>query len=127
MNVHDAIGTARAQSSLAVAKAAGVQVQLSQSGNTAITLYAKVLSNNAQKNSTYGVSLTEDRTIVLEIATGQTGFSVATNEVEPVKEGDLLTYLGREYSVQLPIQKDRTGYVYTLTCTSRKRQAMGAR
>ena len=127
MNTFDAIGTAKAAAKLATAKAAGVQIQLNHSGTGNVTLWVRVLDQNADKNSTFGNSLTENRTVKLEVATGQTGFLVATDEKEPVKEGDKVTYLGREFAVQLPIEKDRTGYVYTLICVERKRQAMFAR
>ena len=119
------IGAAAAAGELAAASAVGVSVSFSHRGATAVNLYTRPTFRTDMKWD--GDSLVEIRVMELLVATGQTGFSAATGEQEPVGLGDEVTYLGRHYFVQAPIEPNAYGTVFKFPCEERKTISVGVK
>lgn len=124
MSVFSVVGRAQALAHLAVAKATGIQITLSHRNATAVTLWALVVGENVGKIGQGGMII-EERVLDLSIPAVQTGFAVTTDETEPLTPGDVVTYLGRKYSVCDPIDKKSAGYIYLPHCLEKKPLAVG--
>ena len=120
MGAHDAIGKGVAAANLGVAKGIGVQMTFSARGASGVSLYVLILKSEVLPVRSESGQVTEKRVMTIQVATGQTGFTVATNDQEPVTAGDKFTYLSRNFYVGDPIGKDQYERTYTLTLVEDK-------
>lgn len=106
-----------------LSRSLGVPMLFSNRSLTDITLYGSFLGDEIVVDIDGG-SASEIKQSKFEIGIGNPGFPYSTSDVEPVTNGDEITYNGKSYSVG-KITKDDLGCIYTLTCTETKRLGSG--
>lgn len=120
MGAFDAIGQALAKVNIAIARGLWVTMTHYARNAAGVDLYVEIVGEEIQPIVGAANAVEECRVINIKVSTGQTGFSAATNDQEPIAAGDKWVYLGRNYFTAAPITKDVYGRTYNLKLVERK-------